>query len=63
MATDNPNTPVEGKFEETMRKSREKRADMKQQSERRLQAAEEALQREEAKRLIRTFPGVRESES
>jgi hypothetical protein len=63
MATDSPKPPVEGKFKETMRKSREKRADMKQQSERRLQAAEESLQREEAERLLQNFPGVRESES
>ena len=63
MANETPKNPGEGKFAETMRKSKEKRAGMKEQSEKRAQEAEESLQREEAKRLDQTFPNIRKSES
>jgi hypothetical protein len=63
MTDEKPQKPAEGKFAETMRKSREKRAGIKEQSEKRAQAAEEALQREEAKRLEQTFPNNRDSET
>ena len=63
MANETPKNPAEGKFAETMRKSREKRAGMKEQSEKRAQEAEESLQREEARRLDQTFPNTRESGS
>ena len=63
MTDEKPKKPAEGKFAETMRKSREKRAGIKEQSEKRAQAAEEALQREEAKRLEQTFPNNRDPET
>ncbi|PYY13900.1 MAG: hypothetical protein DMG61_11755 [Acidobacteria bacterium] len=63
MANEKPKNPQEGKFAETMRKSREKRAGMKEQSERRAQEEAESLQREEAKRLDQTFTNLRESEN
>ena len=63
MTDEKPKKPPEGKFAETMRKSREKRAGIKEQSEKRAQAAEEALQREEAKRLEQTFPNNRDPET
>jgi hypothetical protein len=63
MPNETPKKPSEGKFAETMRKSREKRAGMKEQSEKRAQAAEEAIQREEEKRLEQTFPNSRDSET
>lgn len=63
MANEKPKAPLEGKFEETLRKSREKRAAMKEQSEQRAQAEEESLQREEAKRVNQTFTRPGDSES
>jgi hypothetical protein len=55
MANEKPKSPPEGKFAETVRKSREKRAGMKEQSEKRALAEEESLQREEAKRVDQTL--------
>ena len=52
----------EGKFAEAMRKSKEKRAGMQQQSERWAQAKEESLQREEANRMDQTFRNIKDSE-
>lgn len=63
MANEQPKSPPEGKFAETLRKSREKRADMKEQSENRAQAKEEFLQREDAKRVDPTFTNTTDSES
>lgn len=63
MANEEPKIPPEGKFAETLRKSREKRAGMKAQSERRAQEQEESIQREEAQRLNQTFPTIRDSET
>ena len=63
MANENPKAPPEGKFAETLRKSREKRAGMKEQSENRAQAKEESLQREEAKQADQTSTDPTESES
>jgi hypothetical protein len=62
MANEKPNPP-EGKFAETLRKSKEKRAGMKVESEKRAQAQEESLQREEAKRVSQTFGNIRDSET
>ena len=59
MTKDKPKAPSEGKFAETMRKSREKRAGMKEQSEKRVQEQEELLQREEAKRIDQSFSNIR----
>ena len=63
MANKEPKAPPEGRFAEAMRKSREKRAEMKEQSERRATEEEESLQREEAKRVDHTLPNARDSES
>ena len=63
MANEKPKSPPEGRFAETMRKGREKRAGMKEQSEKRALAEEESLQREEAKRVDHTLPNAKDSES
>ena len=63
MPNEDSKSPREGKFAETLRKSKEKRAGMKQESERRTQALEESLQREEAKRVGQTPFNPRDSES
>ena len=63
MANEKSKAPPEGKFAETMRKSREKRASMTEQSQQRAQAQEESLLLEEAKRADHTFARVRDSES
>jgi hypothetical protein len=52
----------EGKFAEAMRKSKEKRRGMQQQSERRAQAKEESIQREEAGRQDQVSPDIKDSE-
>ena len=52
----------EGKFAEAMRKGKEKRAGMQQQSERWAQEKEESLRREEANRMDQTFRNVKHSE-
>jgi len=52
----------EGKFAEAMRKSKEKRRGMQQQSERRALAAQESLQREEANRVDQVFTNIKDSE-
>ena len=62
MANEKPNA-LEGKFAETLRKSREKRAGMKEQSQQRTQQQEESIQREEAKRADQTFTSPGDSES
>jgi len=62
MAIEKPKTPPEGKFAEAMRKSREKRAGMKEQSQQRAQAQEESLQREEAKQIGQTFTVLSDSD-
>lgn len=63
MPNEKSKAPPEGKFAETIRKSREKRAGMKEQSEQRAQAQEESLQREEAKQVDQTLTSVKGSES
>jgi hypothetical protein len=62
MAEEKPKAPLEGKFAETLRKSKEKRAGMKEQSDKQARAKEESIQREEAKRADQTFPTPGESE-
>jgi hypothetical protein len=52
----------EGKFAEALRKSKEKRQGMQQQSERRAQVKEESIQREEAGRVDQAFPNSKDSE-
>jgi hypothetical protein len=52
----------EGKFAEAMRKSKEKRRGMQQQSERQAQAKEESIQREEASRVDQAFSNIKDSE-
>jgi hypothetical protein len=49
----------ESKFAEVIRKGKEKRAGMQQQSERRAQAKEESVQREEANRMEQSFTSMR----
>ena len=63
MANEEPKAQPEGKFAETLRKSREKRAGMQQQSENRTQAKEESLQREEVKRVDQTSSSSADSEN
>ena len=63
MAIEKPTAPPEGKFAETLRKSRAKRAGMREQSQQRAQAPEESLQREEAQQVDQTFTSVSDSES
>jgi hypothetical protein len=62
MATEKPKSQTEGKFAEAMRKSKEKRAGMQQQSEQQAQAKEESIQREEANRQDRDFSNTKDSE-
>jgi hypothetical protein len=45
-----------------MRKSKEKRQGMQQQSEKREQAKEESIQREEASRADQAFSNIKDSE-
>lgn len=63
MANEKPKAPPEGKFAETMRKSREKRASMTEQSQQRAQSQEESIQLEEAKRADHISVRVRNSEN
>ena len=64
MANEKPKTPPpEGKFAETLRKSREKRAGMKEQSQQRSQQQDESLRHQEAKQAGETFANVKNSES
>ena len=60
MTNDAKNQP-EGKFAEAMRKSKEMRAGIQQQSEQRAQAAEESLQREEASRIDQAFSNSKDA--
>jgi len=53
---------LEGKFAEAMRKSKEKRRGMQQQSERRAQVKEESLQREKASGVDQDFSNIKDSE-
>ena len=53
---------LEGKFAEAMRKSKEKRRGMQQQSEKRTQVKEESIQREEADRVDQAFNDIKDSE-
>jgi hypothetical protein len=52
----------EGRFAEAMRKSKEKRRGIQQQSERQAQVKEESIQREEADRVDQAFNDIKDSE-
>lgn len=62
MQNPKPKDQPESKFAEVIRKGKEKRSGMQQQSEQRAQANEESLQREEANRVDQTFTNIKDSE-
>jgi hypothetical protein len=62
MANEKPKDAPEGKFAEAMRKSKEKRAGMQQQSEKRANFAEESRQLEDTNLADRAFKGIKDSE-
>ena len=62
MANETKEKP-ESKFAEVIRKGKEKRAGMEQQSERRAQVEEETRQREEANQANQGFQPIKDSES
>ena len=57
-----PKAQLESKYAEVIRKGKEKRAVMNEQSEKRAQAEEESLQREEANHVDRVFTDIKDSE-
>ena len=62
MANEKPNDPPEGRFAEAMRKSKEKRAGMQQQSEKRANFAEETRQLEDTTLADGAFKNIKDSE-
>jgi len=62
MPNDKPKAQPESKFAEVIRKGKEKRRGMQQQSETRAQAQEEAIQQEEANRVGQAFSDIKDSE-
>ena len=63
MANNDSKAPPEGKFAEAMRKSKEKRAGMRPQSENRAPAQEESPLREEPKPADDTLTKLPDSET
>lgn len=62
MANEEPKEKPESKYAEVIRKGKEKRAGMVQQSERRAKAEEEMRQREDLDRVDQSFKIIKDSE-
>jgi hypothetical protein len=61
MPNEKSKTPPESKFAEVIRKGKQKRAGLNEQSAKRAQAEEESLRREETNGVDQTFQDIKDS--